>query len=64
MKIKVLGGSGSEGPGFNLTGFLINDHVVLDAGTISAALSEDEQAISTRHPVPCPFSTISKPFRS
>ena len=38
MKIKVLGGFGSELPGCNLTGFLINGRIVLDAGTISSSL--------------------------
>ncbi len=42
MKIRVLGGSGSEQPGFCLTGFLINGRVVLDAGTVSSALSPKE----------------------
>jgi cAMP phosphodiesterase len=44
MNIKVLGGSGSLQRGFGLTGFLINGHVVLDAGTISGALTVAEQA--------------------
>ena len=39
MKVKVLGCSGSEGIGHNTPGFLVNDTVMLDAGTISAALS-------------------------
>jgi len=44
MKIKVLGAFGSELPCCNLTGFLINDTVMLDAGTISTALQANEQA--------------------
>ena len=42
MKIKVLGACGSEQPGSCLTGFLINGRVVLDAGTVSSALTERE----------------------
>jgi cAMP phosphodiesterase len=44
MKIKVLGGSGSLQKGVGLTGFLINGHVVLDAGTVPGALTVNEQA--------------------
>ena len=44
MKIRVLGGFGSEQPCCGLTGFLINEGVVLDAGTISTALTIPEQA--------------------
>jgi len=43
MKIKVLGAFGSEMPCCNLTGFLINDCVMIDAGTVSKALSVEEQ---------------------
>ena len=43
MRIRVLGGFGSELPCCNLTGFLINDTVMLDAGTISTALEIKEQ---------------------
>lgn len=43
MKIKVLGAFGSELPCCNLTAFLINDNVMLDAGTVSNVLSVDEQ---------------------
>ena len=39
MKVKVLGCSGSETIGHMPPGFLVNDRVMLDAGTISAALS-------------------------
>src|SRR5512137_185595 len=39
MKVKVLGCSGSESIGHLPPGFLVNDRVMLDAGTISAALS-------------------------
>ena len=39
MKVKVLGCSGSEAIGHNPPGFLVNDTVMLDAGTITAALT-------------------------
>lgn len=43
MRIRVLGCSGAEFPGFNLPGFLIDGKLLLDAGTIGALLSEDAQ---------------------
>jgi len=44
MKVKVLGCSGSESIGHRTPGFLVNDRVMLDAGTISAALSIESQS--------------------
>lgn len=44
MKIKVLGCSGSEGIGHNPPGFLVNDRIMLDAGTITAVLSVPAQS--------------------
>jgi cAMP phosphodiesterase len=44
MKVKVLGCSGSETIGHMPPGFLVNDRVMLDAGTISAALSIEGQS--------------------
>jgi cAMP phosphodiesterase len=44
MKVKILGCSGSEGIGHNPPGFLVNDVMMLDAGTITAALSIDAQS--------------------
>jgi len=38
MKVKVLGCSGSEAPGHNPPGFLVNDVLMMDAGTITATL--------------------------
>ncbi|OGQ36949.1 MAG: hypothetical protein A3F16_03330 [Deltaproteobacteria bacterium RIFCSPHIGHO2_12_FULL_43_9] len=38
MKIKVLGCHGSEGQKYKATSFLINDSIVIDAGTIVSAL--------------------------
>jgi cAMP phosphodiesterase len=39
MKVKVLGCSGSETIGHNTPGFLVNDSVMLDGGTITGALT-------------------------
>ena len=44
MKVKVLGCSGSESIGHRTPGFLVNDRVMLDAGTISAALTIGAQS--------------------
>jgi cAMP phosphodiesterase len=44
MKVKVLGCSGSETMGHMPPGFLVNDVMMLDAGTITAALSTDAQS--------------------
>ena len=44
MKVKVLGCSGSEAIGHNPPGFLVNDRVMLDAGTITAALTIEQQS--------------------
>lgn len=43
MRIRVLGSSGAEFPGHNLPAFLIDDSILLDAGTIGAALDEKAQ---------------------
>ncbi len=43
MKVKVLGCSGSEAIGHNPAGFLVNDVMMLDAGTITAALTLSAQ---------------------
>ncbi len=43
MKIRVLGAYGSEGPAHRPTAFLVNDRILVDAGTVSAALSVEEQ---------------------
>ncbi len=44
MQLKVLGSSGSRAPGFHASSLLINQHLLLDAGTVSIALSLEEQA--------------------
>jgi cAMP phosphodiesterase len=44
MKVKILGCSGSEAIGHMPPGFLVNDTVMLDAGTITAALSIEAQS--------------------
>ena len=43
MKIKVLGCYGGQLQGFRLTSFLINDSILLDAGSPTEALSLEEQ---------------------
>jgi ribonuclease BN (tRNA processing enzyme) len=43
MKLRVLGSAGAEFPHFNPPGFLIDDTLLLDAGTIGAVLGEEEQ---------------------
>jgi ribonuclease BN (tRNA processing enzyme) len=43
LKIKVLGASGSEVPGKNCPAFLIDETVLLDAGTVGLALNIREE---------------------
>ncbi|HIJ97239.1 MAG TPA: 3',5'-cyclic-nucleotide phosphodiesterase [Desulfuromonadales bacterium] len=43
MKLRILGCAGAEFPDFRPPAFLIDDQLLLDAGTISAVLSEEEQ---------------------
>ncbi len=43
MKIKVLGCYGGQLLGFHLTSFLVNDSILLDAGSPTEALSLEEQ---------------------
>jgi ribonuclease BN (tRNA processing enzyme) len=43
MKLRVLGNAGAELPNFRPTALLIDDAVLLDAGTIGAVLNPDEQ---------------------
>ncbi len=43
MKLKVIGSSGGESPGHNLPAFLVDKHILLDAGTIGAFLTEASQ---------------------
>ncbi len=43
MVVKVLGASGSEGPGNNPPAFLIDDFLLMDAGTVSLSLDRDAQ---------------------
>lgn len=43
MKIRVLGASGSEMPGYNLPAFLIDNKILMDAGTIGLSLNDNEQ---------------------
>lgn len=43
MKLRILGSAGAEFPDFRPPAFLIDDGLLLDAGTIGAVLTEDEQ---------------------
>ena len=43
MKLRVLGCSGAEFPGHSPSAFLIDDSLLLDAGTVGSVLEEDEQ---------------------
>lgn len=43
MRIKVLGSSGSEVPGHNPPAFLLDDFLLLDAGTVSLSLDREAQ---------------------
>lgn len=44
MKLRVLGCSGSDLPGHHLTSFLLDEHILLDAGSVTSSLSLEEQA--------------------
>lgn len=44
MNLRVLGCSGSDLPGHNLTSFLVNDTILLDAGTVTSVLDLAAQA--------------------
>jgi ribonuclease BN (tRNA processing enzyme) len=44
LDIRVLGCYGSRLPGYNITGFLLNGRVLVDAGTVTSVLTMDEQA--------------------
>ena len=43
MILRVLGSAGAEFPGFKAPGFLVDDTLLLDAGTIGAVLTDEEQ---------------------
>lgn len=43
MQIRVLGASGSEVPGHNSPAFLVDNFLLLDAGTVSISLDRDAQ---------------------
>jgi cAMP phosphodiesterase len=47
MRLKVLGGFGSEGQGQRPSAFLVDDTVLVDAGTVGGALSVSEQVAIT-----------------
>lgn len=43
MRLRVLGCSGAERPGHFSSAFLLDDSILLDAGTVGTALTEEEQ---------------------
>ncbi len=43
MKIRVIGCSGAELPGHNAPGFLLEDEIIFDAGSITGVLTAKEQ---------------------
>jgi len=47
MRFKVLGAYGSDGQGQRPSAFLVDDHVLVDAGTVGGALSVPEQIAIT-----------------
>ena len=47
MRLKVLGAYGSDGQGKRPSAFLVDDHVLVDAGTVGGALSVAEQTAIT-----------------
>lgn len=44
MKIRILGGDGGIAPGMRTTTFLVNDRILIDAGSAASVLSLEEQA--------------------
>lgn len=44
MRIQVLGGHGGKAQGFSTTSFLINNELLLDAGSVASALSVEQQS--------------------
>jgi ribonuclease BN (tRNA processing enzyme) len=44
MRIQILGGHGGQSRGYATTSFLIDDHLLLDAGAVASTLSVEEQS--------------------
>lgn len=44
MKLEVLGCAGGEGVGFRATSFLINDSILIDAGSVVSSTSLEQQS--------------------
>ena len=44
MQIRILGCHGSQMPGCNMTTFLLNGNILVDAGTVTSLLTIEEQA--------------------
>jgi ribonuclease BN (tRNA processing enzyme) len=47
MKLRILGSAGAELPDFRPPAFLLDDQLLLDAGTIGSVLSEEQWKIHT-----------------
>ena len=43
MKVRVLGGHGGRSPEFNTTSYLIDDHLLIDAGSVATGLTIKQQ---------------------
>ncbi|BCS53808.1 3',5'-cyclic-nucleotide phosphodiesterase [Geobacter sp. SVR] len=43
MRLRILGSAGAELPDFRPPAFLIDEHLLLDAGTIGSVLTEEDQ---------------------
>ncbi len=71
MKLRVLGSAGAEFPHFHPPAFLIDEALLLDAGTIGAVLSEDTpssdfssiSAFSSNRPGRCCWLQVCSPAR-
>ena len=48
MELRILGCSGGEAEGERLTGLLVNEHLAIDAGSLTPALAVSEQ-VAIRH---------------
>lgn len=43
MLVKVIGGHGGKAPGFRTTSYLVDDSLLIDAGSVAEGVSVDEQ---------------------
>ena len=59
MELSILGSAGSEAPGLNPPAFLIDNFLMLDAGTVALSLEKIAQCAHNSH---IPYSCPSGPF--